>query len=495
MDFLDPKAKRRHTIRLYIGYGLMATLILTASAILVFQAYGFDLDRKTGEVIQNGLVFVDSAPDKANVYFNDDLQKAKTNNRFSLPSGDYTLKIQKDGYRDWHRTFSISGGAVERFSYPLLLPTKLEPREIQTFDLAPTFVTQSPDRRWTLVNQANSLTNFTEYDFNALSATENKPQTRSFVLPNSLFTAAPGDHAIELVEWSTDNKHLLVKHTFTGGNEFVIIARDAPETSININRLLAQNPTTITLRDKKFDQWYLYTQTGGILQTADAKKAITTILTGVITYKSHDDSTLLYSTLTEDGKKQRIILRQDNNTYTIKEVTSGTTLLDIARYDGKWRVVIGSDAEQKTYIYTDPAQILDKKDGSVLVPESILKTNGPLTALSFSQNTRFIVTQSGQHFEIFDAEYKQTYKYDIADGFDPGSRVTWMDGNRLTGRSAGAAFIFDFDGSNQQPLTTSLPNAPLLFNRDYTVLYTVDKATTVGRFSVFDTQLRLPGDR
>src|SRR5689334_19275883 len=124
MDFLDPKARRRHTIRLYIGYGLMATLILIASAILVFQAYGFDLDRKTGEVIQNGLVFVDSAPDKANVFFNDELQKAKTNNRFALPSGDYTLKIQKDGYRDWHRTFSITGGAVERFSYPLLLPTK-----------------------------------------------------------------------------------------------------------------------------------------------------------------------------------------------------------------------------------------------------------------------------------------------------------------------------------------------------------------------------------
>ncbi len=84
MDFLDPKAKRRHKIRLFIGYGLMAAVILSTSAILVFQAYGFDVDRKTGEVIHNGLVFVDSAPDNASVRFNGQEQKQKTNNRFKL---------------------------------------------------------------------------------------------------------------------------------------------------------------------------------------------------------------------------------------------------------------------------------------------------------------------------------------------------------------------------------------------------------------------------
>lgn len=495
MDFLDPKAKRRHRIRLFIGYGLMGTLILTASAILVFQAYGFDLDRKTGEVIQNGLVFVDSAPDQANVFFNDQLQKDKTNNRFSLPSGDYNVKLQKDGYRNWERKFSLGGGEVERFSYPLLLPNTLAPREIQNYDAAPTFVTQSPDRRWTVVNQGNSLVNFIEYDLNSPSNETEKPAARPFAVSTSLFTPAAGDHFIELVEWSTDNKHILVKHVYAGGYEFAVISRDQPLTSININRLLGQSPTAITLRDKKFDQWYLYTQQGGVLQAADTKKIITNVLTGVIAYKTHDASTILYSILTEDGKKQRVILLQDNSPYTIREVGAGPTLLDIAKYDGKWRVAVGSDVEQKTYLYTDPVQVAQKQDGSPVTPDSILKTKGSMTSLSFSQNTRFIATQSGQHFEVFDAEYRQVYRFDIADAFDLGVKVSWMDGHRLTGSNEGKAFIFDFDGSNRQSLVTSLPSAPLMFNRDYTVLYTLDKAAAAGKFSLYDTQLRLAGDR
>lgn len=495
MDFLDPKATRRHRIRLFIGYGLMATVILTTAAILVFQAYGFDVDRKTGEVIQNGLVFVDSAPDDATVVLNDQIQKEKTNSRFALPSGDYRLKVQKEGYRDWQRSFNLNGGEVERFHYPMLIPTDIVRQELQAFDAAPTFTTQSPDRRWLLLNQADFITNFTEYDLESTTTAAQKPKSRTFTVPASVFTNVAGAHTLELTEWSTDNKHILVNHTFPGGNEFIVISRDQPETSININRLLGQNPTTVTLRDKKFDQWYLYTKEGGLLQTADAKKTVANLLSGVISFKTHDESTVLYSVATADPAKQSVILKQGTNSFPIKDVAAGAVLLDIARYEGKWYVVIGADAEQKTYIYEDPVQVLQKKDGTLLFPASILKSAGPLSAVSFSQNTRFIVSQSGQHFETFDIDDGQAYKFDITDVFDPGTKVTWMDGHRLTARSQNKSFMFDFDGSNQQTLATSLPVAPLFFNRDYTVIYNMAAATAPGKFSLFDGQLRLEGDR
>ncbi|MGI9027599.1 MAG: PEGA domain-containing protein [Candidatus Saccharimonadales bacterium] len=497
MDFLDPKAKRRHKIRLFIGYGLMASVILVTSAILVFSAYGFDVDRKTGEVIQNGLVFVDSAPDAATVQFNDQEQRSRTNNRFSLPSGEYNLKIQKDGYRPWQRTFTLSGGGVERFTYPLLLPVNLERREIHTYDTAPTFVTQSPDRRWALVNPGGSLTDFIEYDFNSLiGPNNNNPQTRPFSLPASLFTPADGAHALELVEWSTDNKHLLVKHTFTGGAEFIVISRDTPNTSININRLLGQAPTKVTLRDKKFDQWYLYTQDGGVLQSANVNKVVTLVATGVTSYKSHDDSTLLYSTRVSGvAANQRITLKQGNNAYILRDVTDGAVMLDIARFDGAWYAVVGSDADQKTYIYKDPMNILQKADGSIAAPLAILKATGAMSDVSFSQNTRFIVTRSSQHFEVYDSQYDLIFRYDIAKVLDSGSPVSWMDGHRLSARSDGKAFIFDFDGSNQQDLFSVQPGTPLLFDRDFTVLYNTDVSTVADKYGLFGAELRLPGDK
>ncbi len=496
MDFLDPKAKKRHTVRLYIGYALMAALILTTSSILVFSAYGFDVDRKTGQVIQNGLLFVDSAPDGAQVVINDTIQKDKTNNRFAMPAGDYSLKIQKEGYRDWRRNFQLTGGGVERFTYPLLIPNTLNSREVQTYDAVPTFVTESPDRRWVLVNQGNSLSNFTEYDLNNLVEPADNPQARAFTLPTDLFTAAEGAHSIEAVEWSTDNEHVLVKHSFATGFEFVIISRDEPATSININKLLTLNPTAVTLRDKKFDQWYLFTQDGGILQAADAKKVIAPVATGVTSYKSHDNDTLLYASAGTDGKTQRITLKQKDTSYKVKDVANGAVMLDIARYDGKWHMVIGVDSEQKTYVYIDPLNVLQKKDNTPLVPVTILKSVGTLTSVSFSDNTRFIAAQSGQHFEVYDAEYRQTFRYDITDPFDPAVKVDWIDGHRLTGRVAGKAIIFDFDGSNKQELLANVPQASLLFDRDYTVMYTINASkATAGKSAFYGTDLRLDGDK
>lgn len=498
MDFLDPKAKKRHKIRLFIGYALMGTVILTTSAILVFSAYGFDVDRKTGEVIQNGMVFVDSAPDGAEVVFNDKLQGYKTNNRFSLPSAQYSLKIQKQGYRDWNRSFQLDGAEVERFTYPMLIPLNLEPREIQAYNSAPSFSTNSPDRRWAIVSAGNSITEFTEYDLNNLEGADDNPQTKKITLPSNLFTQADGDHSLTLVEWSTDNKHFLVKHNFAGGYEFVIIARDQPNNSININKLLGQNPGSVVLRDKKYDEWYLYTKEGGILQSADTKKSIEQVATNVTAFKTHDSDTILYATRSSaEATSQMVKVKQGSDVYDIKEVPVSALFLDIAKYDGKWRVVVGVDAEKKTYVYTDPVNELQKKnDKKSIETTTVLRSTGPINWVGFSNNTRFIVAQSGQHFDVYDFEYKERFRYDIENKFDVNTKVEWIDGHRMSARSGEKAIIFDFDGSNKQELVNVSPVAPLIFDRDYTVLYTITKAKSdAAKQAIFATELRLEGDK
>lgn len=496
MDFLDPEAKRRRGIRLMVGYVLTGILIITASIILVFQAYGFDVDRKTGEVIQNGLVFVDSAPDKAAIYINGRIHKDVTNTRFTLPEGKYDLTIKKDGYRDWHRTFNLRGGDIERFTYPMLILSNLEQQEIANLGAAPGFTTQSPDRRWVLVAKSGSITEFSEYDLNSIDKSNEKPKERSFTLPSALFKAAEGPHSLELVEWSTDNKHVLVKHVYNGGLEYAVISRDAPETSININQLLALHPTTVTLRDKKFDQWYVFTQEGGVLQTADAKKNIATQLTGIGVYKSHDDNTLVYILPVANSPSQRVMLRQNDKTYMLREIANGPAQLDIARYDDAWYVVIGSDADKKTYIYKNPVDVLDKNDELKPAPIAILKHSSPLTWVAFSNNTRFIVAQSGQHIETYDAEYKETFRYDIPEQFDTDTKLTWMDGHRIIARSQKQVMSFDFDGSNLQKYVPALGGNTAFFDRDYTVLYTFNTSgQTKDTYGFIRTDLRLEQDK
>lgn len=495
MDFLDPKAKKRRGIRLLIGYVLVAIMIITATTILVFGAYGFDVDRKTGEVIQNGLLYIDSAPDGATVRLNGKEQNDKTNTRIALPEAKYDLSLYKNDYRDWNQTFDLGGGEVQRITYPLLIPKVLDTKQVFSYDSAPSFVSQSPDRRWVLVSVASSLTSYIQYDLNTLNASK-VPAQKAIAFPQTVFTKVDGANSLEVVEWSNDNKHLLVKHNFPGGQEFVVLNHDAPEQSININKLLNQNPTSVSLQDKKFDKWYLFTNPGGQLVTADAKnKTVTPLLSGVGAYKSHGDDTLVYSMPVAGVSYQRIMLKQGKNTYVLREISSGNALLDIARYDNNWFVVVGADTDKKTYVYKNPFSILENNNKARPVPSAVLKSTGALTKVSFSQNTRFIASQSGQHFEVYDAEYKKVYKYDEPKPFDAGSVVTWMDGHRMSSKSGGKLVIFDFDGSNIQDLVSSIPVSIPIFDRDYTLVYSVNGTSDPGKFGLFQTNLRTKSDQ
>src|SRR4051812_16392289 len=114
MDFLDPKRKKAHRRRLFLGYILMAVVLAMGTWLLLVSARGFDYDRKTGSIIQNGYVYTDSKPGGATVFLNNTQQRDKTSSRLALPAGQYDLRLELDGYRNWSRTVLVNGGGIER---------------------------------------------------------------------------------------------------------------------------------------------------------------------------------------------------------------------------------------------------------------------------------------------------------------------------------------------------------------------------------------------
>lgn len=472
---------------------LMAAVVVIGTYILVSQAYGFDVNTKTGQVFQNGLVYIDSAPDGAKILINGVEQKNKTNHRLALPAGQYSLEVAKDGYRPWKRNFEVEGGQVERFTYPMLFPQELQTNSLLTIGERPRLVMQSPDRRWVLIQKPGSLTAFTQYDLNNLK--DKRPQSQGVVFPRNVFSQSTGVQRLELVEWSTDNKNILVKHTFKGGVEYVVLNRDKPEESVNVNLQLGINPTRVVLRDKKPDKLYLYFSKTGRILTADLKKKTTEpVLTNVINFKSHGADVILYAQKVPGSPKIiRTFIKEKDKTYILRDSpTSAKVPLEIAQYDGQWYVAVGSDAEQKTYIYKDPTDFLRRTTGQKPVPVMVLKSTGPANTLSFSQNTRFIMVNNGQHFSVYDAENEKGYRYNLNEKFDEKIKPVWMDGHRLLVHSGGQVVVFDYDGTNVQELVASDPSLPAVFNRDYTFLYTVSPNSKTYYFN--QTQLRLDED-
>lgn len=476
MDFLDPDKKRKHAIRLYIGYFLVAIALTLASLILLYRSYGYDVNRKTGEVVQKGLVFVDAHPESAEIFLNGQLQKDRTDTRMELPVGHYELELKRQGYRSWKRSFDLEGGKIERFIYPTLFPDKLVTKDTQLYNDTPGFSTVSPDRHWALVLRSSSLTAFDVYDIS-----KDEPTVTTINLPANILTSAPGTQGYSLVEWSTNNRHVLLKHHYAGKYEFVVVDRENPAQSYNVNRALSLEPTIVNLKDKSHEQLYVYQSATQLLQIADMKdKKVTPFLNKVVAFKSHGKDAIIY--VTDDAKKPgelAVRIREGDKEYHVQYLKPQTEyLLELAKFDGHWFAVVGIKSEGTTRVYKDPIEQAKKTNQKDVTPIAVLRVQDPYS-VSFSANARFVAAQGGSHFAVYDAETDRKFTYDTKLAVQPGQVATWMDGHRLILNIDNKVLIFDYDGINMQTLMPiSVGHLPL-FNRDYTFVYTVASSVSV----------------
>ncbi|MGF7228377.1 MAG: PEGA domain-containing protein [Candidatus Saccharibacteria bacterium] len=498
MDFLDPKKQRAHTIRILVGYVLIAIALVLTTIILLYQAYGFGVD-SSGKVIQNGLVFMSSTPNPATIYVNGKQNPNNTNARLLLTSGQYTFSLQRTGYREWKRAVTVEGGSVERFDYPFLIPNSLQTSSVKSYDKPVQLATESPDRRWLLAQNASAENKFDIYD---LSKPKDVTKTiKTITIPDNAFTATDAGAAQgwQLAQWSTDNRHVVLKHTFQkagqSSSEYVLLDTQDTTKSLNLTTEWGTNPTSIELRNQAYDQYYLYDQASGALTTASLKDPVPQpYLTNVLASKSYGTDVMLYVT-TQGAPAGKALVKwhQGTDTYTIRTIpTSSQYLVNLTQYSGDWYVAAGSSSEGKVYVYKNPVDML--KNQQITVPVRVLKVADP-NYVAFSSNARFIMTENANHFSVYDVQNDKGYTYTSPATMDaPQVHATWMDGDRITYISDGKVVIADFDGTNRQTLVAGSASFLPFFDRGYTYLYTIDSPTAAGDVLVQKTALRTPND-
>ncbi len=496
MDFLDPKKMRQQNIMLLVGYGLSAIAILIATMVLLYQSNGFGVNRK-GQVIQNGLVFTASTPKGAAIYIDGQNSQFQTNKRVLLPAAHYVFQYQKDGYREWTQSVNLNGGAVVRLDYAFLFPKILDTALAKKYDAAPRLMTQSPDRRWVLTQTADDIHNFDVYDLK----NPTDPPTK-ISLPSAILTDGAAQSWMP-VEWSNDNRHVVLKHTYDGSAEYILLDRSSPDQSLNLDTTLNMKPTEINLVNKKYDQYYVYSAANALLQRASLSSPTPVdYLKNVLAYKSYGDDTMLYVTddvKAESGAQPQVAakLAVGDQTYTIRRMMPGSQyLLEIAQYSGDMYVLAGSNAENKVVVYKNPIDQITNKLLGVAVQVSTLHVNNP-NYVSFSNSARFMMTENGSQFSVYDAELDKTYTYSFTRQLDaPQLHADWMDGNRLTYVSSGALFEFDADQTNRQTLMAANPAYEPAFTPDYTQVFTLSpQRDDPAQLRMASTWLLAPADR
>jgi hypothetical protein len=495
MDFLDPHKRRVRHIELLTGYVLIAILLGLGTIVLLYLAYGFGLS-KNGQVIQNGLVFVSSTPSGANIYVSN-VQKGTTNARLILPGGQYLMKLQRSGYKDWSRAFNVDGGSVQHFDYPFLIPSTLVTKTTASYASRPNLVLQSPDRRWLLVEKPDVFGTFDEYDLN-----NPKVAPIQLTIPTGILTdPTTGTQTLTLVKWSTDNQHVILSHNTPSGLEYILFNRQTPASSINLTTALATNPSAIDFWDNQYKQYYLYNSSTQILSTATLSAPTPkTIVSGVIAYKTYGSSIVVYATSDNTPAGEVAIrLRDGTKTYNIGYLTAGSTyLLNLAQYSGNWFLAMGASNENKVYVYENPEQNLQSQPSTPLVPVNILKVVQP-TYVEFSADTRMLLAEGANQFSVYDALNDKSYTYEVKNPLDPPQiHAVWMNGEQLNLISSGKLIMFDYDGSNQQTLNVSDPNIGSFYDQQYKYDYSVapnsGSDATTQPYILTNTALRAPRD-
>ena len=496
MDFLDPEKHRRHMLTIAVGYVFIALAVGMATLVLLYYAYGFSFG-KNGQVIQNGLMFVSSSPNPANVYLNGKLNKAQTNSRIVLEEGEYDMQLSRSGYRNWQRAVTIDGGKVVHYDYPFLIPTSLTSSAVKTYDESPQLTLQSPDKRWLMVNRASTFEQFEI--FNIRNPKAGVP-TENITLPNGLLTKATATQSWQLVEWSNDNRHVLLKHLFDDKSEYILVDRAAPESSINLTQTLGKNPTELRLIDKKYDRYLLFDATKQTLSKASlSAPEPVAYLDHVLAYKSYGTDTMLYaaSAGADSDGSVKLKLLEGSQSYTLRDLAAGTTyLVDIAKYDGSMYIAAAAASENKVYVYQNPVAQINDPDISVAVPVQVLRVEAP-SYMAFSANTRFVMAEGGTNIGVYDAEDEKGFSYTLSSPLDaPQQHVTWMDGHHLIYVSNGSVVMLDYDNINRQTLVAGKADYLPAFDASFKYLFAwAPNTQDAAKLSLTNTSLRTPADR
>lgn len=467
MDFLDPKKLHAHRVRLLVGYGLVVIAMLLALIILLYQAYGFGVNN--GQIVQNGLAFFSSHPSGATVSI-DGASRGQTDNRLELPAGSYDVTLSKPGYSSWQRKVAIIGGEVERFYYPFLFPANLVTKTSASFAKAPALATESPNNRWIITQQPDSLLNFTLYDVSSPSVASS-----TLTIPANILTASNAKQSLQVVEWSTDNRHVLLKHVYGKSYEYILLDIVNPAKSLNLNAALGTSPSELTLANKAYNSYFVYDSDTHTLSTASlGSQHLAPLLKNVADYVTYNGSVLYVQTGQDNDGNSEVLLYQNGESYPIQRVKFGDTyLLDITQFNGNWFVVAGARSVGEINVYENPVTNLSNYPSRPLQPVTVLRIKDA-DYEKFSPNAQYLAVESGNNFVMYDVAYHEVYNFTLADKLEkPQTHGQWMTNGQFCYVSEGQLVVFEFDGTNVHHLMAASPDYEPFFDTNYNYAYTL----------------------
>jgi hypothetical protein len=471
MDF-EAKKRKRLMWRI-VRYFFTLLTIFTVATILIFVLLGYRFDRMDGTIRQGGLVQFLSQPSGASVTVGSAKLVDKTRSKITLIPGDYLVKMELDGYRLWQKNITVEAGRVLWLNSARFVPRDVTTEPIATFSKLSDSTSRPKGKYFTV------LTDKTKPVLTRIAIdTENAIQT-TVTVPATSFSSSK-NHAFSFLPWTSDDRHILLAHSFKKSREVLFVDVDDITKTIRIPSIGTIQPKDV-ISDPRNSSDLIVRYTDGSVrlvdgETANVSEAILTNTTSIDTLenslvfvRNSSKSKIETGYLSLNSKKARVVA-----TYT-----KGKPIhMQIQKYFGVYFMTTAVDKDITIQKMID-------------LPPS--DSDDPLTTeevASYTSQTAPYMLQSksgGRQVMMFESQFVTNYDLELGTltstpikGASKKSTevYNWLDGQHFWSDASGMLRQYEYDGANQTDIVKVAKGFSASYSPNDKYLYSVGKTGT-----------------
>lgn len=455
-------SKKQIAIR-FFTYGVMTIVTIVGVAVCIAWTMGYRFDIMSGQFSQVTLLQLNSFPTGASIDINDVRISSRTTTRHNIKSGRTKVAMTLDGYQPWSKVVNARAGNIRWLDYIRLIPRGIKTDSIHAFSGVDDMVA-SPDRKWAVLLLDSKQNNFSLMDVQD----PKNPKWIDFSLNADVLTVNqdnPNSQQFEVVEWNSDSRYILIKHSYGDNSEYLIYDR-VDKLTRNINKdfgIALESPHFVGAGGD-----LIVGLTGSDLRKIDyGNKSISApIASGVISYSIYNNQLAFISELEKNNKKEWSVSIYDGKVTEIKRYNSGSIKAAFTKTNDTDYLIIAHN--QTVAVIPDPLHLVKQSESRVDQNTAYLSSPSTIEWLMTSDNGRFVMFGNNNKITSYDIEEGETFSFETSLNGQP----KWLDNYHLFDQDHNSISFVEFDGQNRQTIVSG--HLPAFLSNNGKYLYSLD---------------------
>lgn len=482
--------KKIELIKRIVTYTVMAVSVCVTVIVITLLVLGFRLNVNDRQVEQYAFLQFSSTPAGATITIDGQPIASKTPSKSSVKEGSHKIEIQKTGYSAWSKEVNVKAGTLTWLNYALLVPKVLTVEPIMDFDKVHSSL-PSPRGRGLIVQHSIESPYFSLIDVTPVA-----PKVTELTLPPTVYSEPFIDgvvHTFSMKKWDDAGRYLLIEHTFSEKNEWIVLDTQNISLSKNISTLFNIPFNEIDFSGTNGNSYFIL-QSGDIRKLNIANGTISKVLvSNVASMFVYDTNIIVFVGNSIDGAKEKYIgvFREgDDNPYTIRTIPNEDDLpisVATAHYFNQDYIAYSVGQEVNVIGGKYPNTFGDGSKTLDLI--SVFQSEGEIIELGFSPTGQYVISQSVSSVTSFDIEYQIINKASANCG-DTKLPFKWLNDNYFWSICDGSLDIREFDGVNHSTIGPAVNNQAVVLTHNGRYIYSIGEAN--GAYQLQRVRMILP---